>query len=44
MFAAFLVYIYLAENMDYLKFLASGIIKTMNVVVYVFASVSKLIP
>jgi hypothetical protein len=36
-FAAFLLYIYLAENMDYLMFLAGGIIKTINMMSHMVA-------
>jgi hypothetical protein len=35
-FTAFLLYIFLAENMDYLLFLAGGIIKTYNMLSLVF--------
>jgi hypothetical protein len=34
-FAAFLLKTYLADNMDYLMFLAGGIIKTVNMAIYV---------
>jgi hypothetical protein len=38
-FAAFLINIYLAENMDYLMFLAGGIIKTVNMLALLFQKV-----
>jgi hypothetical protein len=38
-FAAFLVHMYLAENMDYLLFLAGGIIKTTNMLTLLFEKI-----
>lgn len=42
-FAAFLVYLYLAENMDYLMFLAGGIIKTTDMLALLFLKVCVVV-
>lgn len=41
-FAAFLLHTYVADNMDYLMFLAGGILKTINMVIFVFDKVLAL--
>lgn len=42
-FAAFILYIYLAENMDYLLFLAGGIIKSTGMIAAAFKHLSGLV-
>jgi hypothetical protein len=42
-FAAFLLYIYLAESMDYLMFLAGGIIKTINMLALIVTKMTSFV-